>query len=627
MGNGVDVPQMEWEVEPPLTGPAGPPGEVTKAELNAKVAPLASKEELANGLGPKASKEELNEGLAPKASKVEVEEVTAKVTEKLYALEHLNLEKVEKKEDVSAELQALIETAIARESAVILPNTAIYLSGTTAILNAPVWSMEGSGPKSKIVDMNTTGPCLKYTHNDGANGRFFWKNFTIELGVTKPAFESVLFSKLQTAGFELDNIVITTPLVKSFKSFTAIKMVDTYEGVFTNVNWRTWFGHTLVYEDPTLNGGNIQFDSCRSYHASNGMLINGHITSNNFEFNNCKWVAGGTGTEFYKQLTTGIPAVGATEITLPTGVGVNYIQPNAAVILVSAKGMEVVYTAVEAPYNSGTGVMKLRTAVALNHAEFADLRIITCSFWSVISGFLTPLMSFNNSHMEQSPAFFGSNPGLHTEDHMWSVSQESFSGETHGAFLWSNQDSNCKFVNSMHLHSTTTASAIICPIAPEPSANQGLPTFEIDGVVTEVPNKASMENSEYRPYWSPDNIFKEPSTTPEGIKVRTAAKGVERDRTLGDNSWQTFKQGLIANYTAIASDSILFVNSTSGEITVTLPTIINKVIIVKKTDASGNAVKIVGAGGGAIDGAASQKLTAQYQFLRILCIGTTFQTI
>lgn len=70
-----------------------------------------------------------------------------------------------------------------------------------------------------------------------------------------------------------------------------------------------------------------------------------------------------------------------------------------------------------------------------------------------------------------------------------------------------------------------------------------------------------------------------------------------------------------ADYTALDQDLVVLANATSGVITVTLPTAKGREgrrIIVKKTDASGNAVTIDANGSETIDGATTVPLSSQY---------------
>jgi len=86
-------------------------------------------------------------------------------------------------------------------------------------------------------------------------------------------------------------------------------------------------------------------------------------------------------------------------------------------------------------------------------------------------------------------------------------------------------------------------------------------------------------------------------------------------------------RALSASGAAIASDFLLNVDATAGAVTVTLPLAADSLgahIVVKKVDASGNAVTVDGAGAETIDGAATASLAAQYDSIAIVCDGYTW---
>jgi trimeric autotransporter adhesin len=81
-----------------------------------------------------------------------------------------------------------------------------------------------------------------------------------------------------------------------------------------------------------------------------------------------------------------------------------------------------------------------------------------------------------------------------------------------------------------------------------------------------------------------------------------------------------------ANYAAAYGDVVL-VDATAGPVTVTLPpaSLGLAEIIVKKTDASPNAVTVNRSGAALIDGSMSHALSAQYALIRLLADGTNWQ--
>jgi hypothetical protein len=74
-------------------------------------------------------------------------------------------------------------------------------------------------------------------------------------------------------------------------------------------------------------------------------------------------------------------------------------------------------------------------------------------------------------------------------------------------------------------------------------------------------------------------------------------------------------KSVTTTYSAEATDSTILCNATSAAFTVTLPKAASckgHVLILKKTDASANAVTIDGNGSETIDGAATASLAAQW---------------
>jgi hypothetical protein len=94
---------------------------------------------------------------------------------------------------------------------------------------------------------------------------------------------------------------------------------------------------------------------------------------------------------------------------------------------------------------------------------------------------------------------------------------------------------------------------------------------------------------------------------------------------------RTFATAAIsANYPVVATDSFLFVNSSGGNITITLPTpstVTGQVFTIKKIDNTGFTVTVVSTGGELIDGAASQIISAQYVSLSVISNGSIWYII
>lgn len=84
---------------------------------------------------------------------------------------------------------------------------------------------------------------------------------------------------------------------------------------------------------------------------------------------------------------------------------------------------------------------------------------------------------------------------------------------------------------------------------------------------------------------------------------------------------------ITSSYTVTANDCVIFANATSGAITVTLQAADQaktKRLVVKKTDASANAVTIAAAGSNTIDGASSDSLPNQYDSIELASDGTNW---
>ena len=83
-------------------------------------------------------------------------------------------------------------------------------------------------------------------------------------------------------------------------------------------------------------------------------------------------------------------------------------------------------------------------------------------------------------------------------------------------------------------------------------------------------------------------------------------------------------------YTASVTDDVILGDATSGAFSVTLPTAVGvrgRRYTIKKTDSSGNAVTIDGAGSETIDGAATVALGTQYAFRTIVSNGSSWSVI
>lgn len=84
---------------------------------------------------------------------------------------------------------------------------------------------------------------------------------------------------------------------------------------------------------------------------------------------------------------------------------------------------------------------------------------------------------------------------------------------------------------------------------------------------------------------------------------------------------------ITASASVADSDVVLLVDATAGAVTVTLPAAASssgRVLYVKKTDASGNAVTLDGNGAETIDGAATKANTTQYLSYTVVCNGSAW---
>lgn len=83
-----------------------------------------------------------------------------------------------------------------------------------------------------------------------------------------------------------------------------------------------------------------------------------------------------------------------------------------------------------------------------------------------------------------------------------------------------------------------------------------------------------------------------------------------------------------ADYIATSNDEIILCNSSSGEITITLPTSIDgKSYVIKKIDSSGNGVIVSANGAETIDGSSTQDIYDQYTSLHIIGDGSNWYII
>lgn len=119
--------------------------------------------------------------------------------------------------------------------------------------------------------------------------------------------------------------------------------------------------------------------------------------------------------------------------------------------------------------------------------------------------------------------------------------------------------------------------------------------------------------------------------------VPSAAKSVMTFDTSGTASFEhrsiattVSKTNSDSPYTVLATDQVILCNATSGAITVNLPAAASysgKVLIVKKTDSSFNAVTLDGNSTETIDGSETTTLNTQYESVTIVCDGSNWHVL
>jgi hypothetical protein len=111
-----------------------------------------------------------------------------------------------------------------------------------------------------------------------------------------------------------------------------------------------------------------------------------------------------------------------------------------------------------------------------------------------------------------------------------------------------------------------------------------------------------------------------------GLRAITGAPDDEQD---GERLWGGYTVAKTGAYTA-ADETVILCNATSAAFTITLPaaaTNKDRIYVIKKTDASANAVTVDGNAAETIDDAATQTLASQYDSIMIVCDGTEWWII
>jgi len=111
------------------------------------------------------------------------------------------------------------------------------------------------------------------------------------------------------------------------------------------------------------------------------------------------------------------------------------------------------------------------------------------------------------------------------------------------------------------------------------------------------------------------------------LQLQVLWSGLRRDvdiATAAASANRVSTRAITASGSALAGDFLILADATAGAVTVTLPPVassLGALIVVKKTDASANAVTVDGSGAETIDGATTQALAAQYDAVTVVCDG------
>lgn len=98
----------------------------------------------------------------------------------------------------------------------------------------------------------------------------------------------------------------------------------------------------------------------------------------------------------------------------------------------------------------------------------------------------------------------------------------------------------------------------------------------------------------------------------------------------GDTSKSKAVTAVTSNLTLNDAHHVILADATSGQFTISLPAAAGfdrKVFVIKKTDASANAVVIDPNGAETIDGLATIQLDAQFQAVALVCNGTSWSIV
>jgi hypothetical protein len=524
--------------------------------------------------------------------------VVAGLDQVVYLHKYLDQAKVGKEEDVSAEFSAADKVAEEQGAILVLPNYAIVLRGTTSRANAAnsKWRIVRSGPKSKIIDKNTSGPILSYVRSDGNQGSVIW-DFDYELACQKPESSCFRLEELRTSHSRINIDVRGNNTTKFYKCREVFRCINMWEMNFAETSFSEIVGHTIWYDCPDLNGGNVDLSNVHQVFCVGGVVIKGNSTTNNVLFGNFKALNSNAGRQYVKKFETSLPAAGVTEVQIETGVAANFFPAGGTVILYSAAGLDILHLDASAPYNATTGKLKFWDAVTKNHAGQTDMRVFCATNWGIITDFFAPNLSFKASHFERSPCFI-KDAHVTFDDFELSVAHQANDGEPNAVFA-AGKNTNVVFRTGLFARpgSEEPRTSVIRAVTPAPSANSGIPTFHVSEDVRTPPNQGPMDQaSEQWRYYSPIDIYESKSEFPQGCKVKSAATGTQRNTMKAESAWRSPRK-VNATTTLLDNDDIVI--ATVGNITLSLPSLRNKQVTIVKADANENApIKIKAASAG-----------------------------
>lgn len=127
----------------------------------------------------------------------------------------------------------------------------------------------------------------------------------------------------------------------------------------------------------------------------------------------------------------------------------------------------------------------------------------------------------------------------------------------------------------------------------------------------------------FHQWW--DATLKQIETSVSDIELALAVAGVALDDAALVTPFET--RTVTTNTALTASDCLVLVDATSGNVTIDLPPALGKngfEVIIKKIDSTANTVTVEPNGAETIEGAANKVLTTQYEVCRTASDGATW---